>query len=117
MPTESKIHRYTFKGAAGYYVYANDFDRVVAERDALQQRLTAADQKNDDLAFQLNDTEQSRRDWFEAAQAAEKQLAYAVDALNEVVKASAMYERPFEIATLAIGELSASADPSEGGAA
>lgn len=38
------------------------------------------------------------------------QLAYAVGALNEVVKASAMHERPFEIATLAIGELSASAE-------
>ncbi|MEN5258678.1 hypothetical protein [Pseudomonas protegens] len=79
---------------------------------ALQSDLNERDQRTDDMKFQLKDREGSRRDWFEAAQAAEKQLAYAVDALNEVVKASAMYERPFEIATLAIGELSASAEPS-----
>jgi len=68
----------------------SDFDRVTAERDALQLRLNAADQRNDEL---------------------ESQLTYAVDVLNEVVKVSAMYEKPFEIATLAIGELSASAEP------
>ena len=33
-------------------VRASDFDRVVAERDALQQRLTAADERND-LAIDL----------------------------------------------------------------
>lgn len=66
----SEVKRYTFKGAAGYYVYAGDFDRVTAERDAalgreaalllqcggmqmtideLQQRLTAADERADVL--------------------------------------------------------------------
>ena len=30
----SEVKRYTFKGAAGYYVYSKDFDRVTAERDA-----------------------------------------------------------------------------------
>ncbi|MBU0523459.1 MULTISPECIES: hypothetical protein [unclassified Pseudomonas] len=65
-------------------------DTVRAERDALQLRLNEADQRIDEL---------------------ESQLAYAVDALNEVVKVSAIYEKPFEIATLAIGELSASAEP------
>ncbi|MBB1614487.1 hypothetical protein A9978_18785 [Pseudomonas sp. UMC65] len=55
-------------------VYATDFDRVTAERDALQERLNAADQKDDDLSFQLKDREGSRRDWFEAAQAAEKRV-------------------------------------------
>lgn len=120
-------------------VMARDFDRVTAERDAaletvtlknrdvleaqtavtgwarkydaLQERLNAADQRADDLQFQLNDREGSRRDWFDEAQRLQAQLAYAVDALNEVVAASAMYEKPFEIATLAIGELSASAEP------
>ena len=29
------------------YVLGDDFDRVTAERDALQQRLTAADERND----------------------------------------------------------------------
>lgn len=63
-----EVKRYQFKGAAGEYVYANDFDRVTAERDvlaqnlkfaeegsqsfaeecdALQQRLTAADERAD----------------------------------------------------------------------
>lgn len=74
MPTEKQIQRYTFKGAAGYYVYAADFDRVTAERDALQERLNAADQKDDDLELQLKDREGSRRDWFERAEAAEKRV-------------------------------------------
>ncbi|MDR6949815.1 hypothetical protein J2Y39_004440 [Pseudomonas sp. 2957] len=34
----------------GQYVQSADFDRVTAERDALQQRLNAADQLNDDRA-------------------------------------------------------------------
>ncbi|WP_223483671.1 hypothetical protein [Pseudomonas sp. A-RE-19] len=42
------MKRYQFKGAAGEYVYAVNFDRVTAERDALQQRLNAADQRIDD---------------------------------------------------------------------
>lgn len=73
----SEVKRYKFKGAAGEYVYANDFDRVTVERDAalgreaamqkcistleliinsganrcdaLQQRLTAADERADVL--------------------------------------------------------------------
>ena len=32
------------------YVLGDDFDRVIAERDALQQRLNAADQRIDELA-------------------------------------------------------------------
>ncbi|EXF94136.1 hypothetical protein HK44_008025 [Pseudomonas fluorescens HK44] len=56
MPTENQItqpkvivKRYHFKGAAGEYVYVADFDRVTAERDALWQRLNAADQRIDEL--------------------------------------------------------------------
>ena len=75
------------------YVLGETFDRMKAEHDALQQRLNAADQRIDEL---------------------ETQLTYAVDALNEVVKASDMYEKPFEIATLAIGEMSA-VKPADGG--
>ncbi len=65
-------------------------EESAAREQALQLRLNEADQRIDEL---------------------ESQLAYAVDALNEVVKVSAIYEKPFEIATLAIGELSASAEP------
>lgn len=55
-------------------VMADVLDRVTAERDALQQLLNAADQKDDDLSFQLNDREASRYSWFQAAQAAEKRV-------------------------------------------
>lgn len=54
MPAENRItdpyaeiKRYRFKGAAGEYVYDGDFKRVIAERDALQLRLNAADHRND----------------------------------------------------------------------
>ncbi|WP_434676181.1 hypothetical protein [Pseudomonas sp. D3-10] len=57
------VKRYRFKGAAGEYVYAGDFDNaarcfldatercLAAERreQALQQRLTVQDQQNDQL--------------------------------------------------------------------
>ncbi|MFC6299642.1 hypothetical protein GNF76_27175 [Pseudomonas sp. CCM 7893] len=62
--------------------------------------LNTADQTIDDLKAAVSRRTKRVRDL-------EAQLAYAADALNEVVKASAMYEKPFEIATLAIGEMSA----------
>lgn len=37
-----------------HYVLASDFDRVAAERDALQVRLTAADEHNDRLISAIN---------------------------------------------------------------
>jgi len=37
----------------GQYVESNDFDRVTAERDALQQRLNEADERNDELSGML----------------------------------------------------------------
>lgn len=55
-------------------VLGADFDRVKAERDSLQERLNVADQKDDDLAFQLDDREASRYSWFQAAQAAERRV-------------------------------------------
>lgn len=86
------------------YVIGTDLDRVTAERDGLQLALNTADQTIDDLnAAVARRTKRIRE--------LESQLTYAVDALNEVVKVSAMYEKPFEIAALAIGELSASAEP------
>ncbi|ROM29311.1 hypothetical protein BK645_10095 [Pseudomonas protegens] len=63
-------------------VMADALDRVIAERDALQERLNAADQKDDDLSFQLKDREGSRRDWFEVAQVAEKRVAVLEQALR-----------------------------------
>lgn len=86
------------------YVIGSELDRVTAERDGLQLALNTADQTIDDLNAAVSRRTSRVRDL-------ESQLAYAVDALNKVVKVSAMYEKPFEIATLAIGELSASAEP------
>lgn len=73
-------------------VLAEDYDAALAreaalreERDALQQRLIDA----------------------------EKLFDAAVTALNEIAKVSHIGEKPFEIATLAIGEMSA-LKPAEG---
>ncbi|NMX92047.1 MULTISPECIES: hypothetical protein [unclassified Pseudomonas] len=76
---------------------------AVRERDGLQLSLNTADQTIDDLSAAV-----SRRT--KRVRELEARLAYAVDALNEVVKASAIYEKPFEIATLAIGEISVMAE-------
>lgn len=113
----SEVHRYqvvTMMSDAGNtigydphgpeVVMASEFDRVTAERDGLQLSLNTADQTIDDLSAAI-----SRRT--HRVRELESQLSCAVDALNEVVKVSAMYEKPFEVATLAIGELSASALP------
>ena len=51
------VKRYRFKGAAGEYVYAADFDRVSAENLALQQRLTVQDQREDDFKLLLRSAE------------------------------------------------------------
>lgn len=55
----SEVKRYTFKGAAGEYVYLKDLDRVTAERDALQQRLTAADEREDVLEGLVRDAQKA----------------------------------------------------------
>ena len=44
-----------------YFVSAVDFDRVTAERDALQQRLTAADERADVLEGLLREVQKSAR--------------------------------------------------------
>ena len=84
MPTENKlfqalygVKRYTFKGAAGEYVYANHYDAALdreaalreelasanecaltysSQAQALQQRLTIAEQRNAELAGLLRDS-------------------------------------------------------------
>lgn len=86
------------------YVIGAEHDRVTAQRDGLQLSLNTADQTIDDLNAAVSRRTQRVREL-------EAQLDQAVTALNEVVKVSAMYEKPFEIATLAIGELSVSAEP------
>ncbi|MCT8948447.1 hypothetical protein [Pseudomonas iridis] len=42
------------------YVLGSEFDRVTAERDALQQRLNAADQRIDELTAKPSDAERDR---------------------------------------------------------
>lgn len=53
--TMGKVKRYRFHGAAGEYVYAPIFDRVTAEREALQASLTVRDQRADELEGLLRD--------------------------------------------------------------
>ncbi|ROO33427.1 hypothetical protein [Pseudomonas sp. 7SR1] len=67
MPAEKKTQRYTFKGAAGEYVYAADFDRVQAENGALQELLNQRDEA-------LHDLEQRRHAEQQACQAAERRV-------------------------------------------
>ncbi|WP_092214735.1 MULTISPECIES: hypothetical protein [unclassified Pseudomonas] len=100
------------------YVGVADFDRITAERDALQERLNVSDQKDDDQSSQLNDREGSRRDWFEAAQAAEKRVAVLEGLLRRVVDSgrfSFEQDAPEELEAIEvdiIAALSASAEPS-----
>jgi cell division protein FtsB len=49
----SEVKQYTFKGAAGVYIYLADYERLQAENAALQQRLTIADQRIDDLGADM----------------------------------------------------------------
>lgn len=48
-----KIERHVFYGAEGRYVAEADFDRILAERDALQQLLNARDEKIDRMTAAL----------------------------------------------------------------
>lgn len=55
---------------------------------ALQSDLNERDQRTDDLSFQLKDREGSRRDWFEAAKAAEKRVVELGGLLRGMVDAA-----------------------------
>jgi hypothetical protein len=71
-----------------------DFDRVTAERDALQQHMNVADQRADDLQTQLEALEQRRRAEFEASQAAERRVEVLAGLLRRVVASSVLsFER------------------------
>jgi dsDNA-specific endonuclease/ATPase MutS2 len=59
-------------------VLADDFDRIAAERDALQLLLNDRDE-------QLHTLEQSRRSHFDNAQAAERRIDLLESALREIV--------------------------------
>lgn len=78
MPAEKKTQRYTFKGAAGEYVYAADFDRVTAERDALQELLNQRDEA-------IHDLEQRRHAELQACQAAERRVEELLDTARGLI--------------------------------
>lgn len=88
----SEVHRYkavellSFGGSKIQYtphgpdvVRADEFDRLTAENQSLQQRLTTADQRIDELETQLADREQSRRAWFDQCQSVERGSAQKYD--------------------------------------
>lgn len=52
---DDQIYRVVVPKPFGQVVGAKDFDRVVAERDALQQRLSTVDQRLDELEGLLQD--------------------------------------------------------------
>jgi hypothetical protein len=54
----SEVERFDIHGEQ--MVMAYDFDRVTAERNALQQRLNAADQRIDELTAKPSDAERDR---------------------------------------------------------
>ena len=88
-------------------VLAREFDRVTAERDAALGREVALLKEREitnrhlDRMVEHSDALQQR------LTAADELLDQAVTALNEIARVSRMGEKPFEIATLAIGEISA----------
>lgn len=114
----SEVKRY-YAGelpANEYVIKAFDFDRVTAERNALQERLNAADQNDDDLQFQLKDREGSRRDWFEEAQRLQAELDKRDALLREcAAEFSTAEASAFEVEMRRKIEaaLSASAEPGE----
>ena len=98
----------------GNCVLFSDFDRVTAERDAAlrQVETITADR---DAEKQMKAKARIQRDVQTAKAtdlqnrltAADERADTAITALNEIAKVSRMGEKPFEIATLAIGEMSA----------
>lgn len=70
------VKRFKFKGAD--YVYAADFDRVTAEREALQLLLN----NRDDLDDQLTSLEQRRYAEQQAREAAERRVVELVELLR-----------------------------------
>ncbi|MGN8276641.1 hypothetical protein [Pseudomonas sp. SMN5] len=71
-----------------------DFDRVTAENQALQQRLTTADQRNDELETQLADREQSRRAWFDQCQSLERAAPVSANIIGIVPMPPMEYDEP-----------------------
>ena len=107
----SEVKRFTVYGINGAkscsVTLAADFDRVTAERDAALERaayLKASVDKRGGLLETMASLAESLQ---QRLTAADELLDQAVTALNEIARVSQMGEKPFEIATLAIGEMSA----------
>lgn len=90
-----------------YLVIESDWPEFYPAFQMIEARVNGKPAELEVLRAQLANTEQSRRSFFDLSQGLEKRLAYMVEAMNQIVQVSSMYEKPFEIATLAIGELSA----------
>ena len=55
--------KHVFYGTEGRYVSEIDFDRVTAERDALQQLLNVVEEENDRLRGILGDAREDMKIW------------------------------------------------------
>lgn len=55
-------HGYFVQRPDGYYVMTADFDRVTAERDAIQLRLNAVEEENDRFRKRISELESSAED-------------------------------------------------------
>jgi hypothetical protein len=55
LPQKTPIGNVMKESPEGYWVLSNDFDRILAERDALQQLLNARDEEIERLKQELAD--------------------------------------------------------------
>ncbi|WP_242176595.1 hypothetical protein [Pseudomonas sp. MONT-RG-20F-20-E-7-02] len=110
------------------YVFLSDFDRVNAERDAalgreaelresiveFRDREVSLRESLGKARHRLGEVLDERAALQQRLTAEDERVDQAVTALNEIARISRMSEEPFEIATRAIGEISA-LKPAEGG--
>jgi len=92
----SEVKRYTFKGAAGYYVYSKDFDAAQSELAALREELARKDVVIEDMI-------ESNCDMGQFLAAAEQRNADLVELLRdtrELIRPSAVLSPGGEFARL-----------------
>jgi len=82
IPLASEVQRYTFKGAAGYYVYSKDYDAAQSELSTLREELAEsgkADHLRQRIAFLTTEIHKQA----ERLTAAEQRNATLIELLRE----------------------------------